>query len=161
MFIIFLLKNFLLSFLKTITFYKILTNLNLFKKKVLYFLIYIFINFFCTEIAFCETEDFNNNETENKYIIQKIILICLLSTFLFGAGYFLTDGFTFPNNNNSYILTEEDLERIKKLEEAQRLWASRPTNIEYARICPQVIYNCDIPPGIHRDISVYDYLYGV
>jgi len=75
--------------------------------------------------------------------------------------YLLTDGFTFSssNGNSSYVLTEEDLERIKKIEEAQILWAARPKNIEYARICPQILYNCDIPPGAWRDIGIYDYLY--
>lgn len=163
MLIIYLLKNITYFFFKLIVLFKTITTLKIFQKKVLYFFISIFINFFFfTEIAFCETEDFNNDEIENKYIIQKIILICILSAFIFGGLYFLSDGFTFPNNNNNnFFLTEEELEKIKKLEEAQALWTVKPKNIEYARICPQILYNCDIPPGIFRDIGVYDYLYGV
>jgi len=162
MFIIFLLKNLYIFFFKIIAIYNTLTNLILKKKKVLYLLVYFFINFyFFTDTAFCETDDIDNTGTENKYIIQKIVLICILSAFLLGGLYLLTDGFTFSssNGNSSYVLTEEDLERIKKIEEAQILWAARPKNIEYARICPQILYNCDIPPGAWRDIGIYDYLY--
>jgi hypothetical protein len=175
MFIISIIQNIFILIKKLILIQQIQLNikksikLNILKKNILFLFIYFFINFyFFPNTAFCDTEMPKKalsdeelkleEDKKNIYLIEQIVTICILSTIIIGAMYFLTDGFDFPGNSSGYQISEEKLEYIKKVEEAQKIWAERPKNIIYARICPQIIYNCDIPPGAWRDHGVYDYL---